>query len=105
MKTLYQVVGANIDEFLLSREELLARFAEAAAPAVQSHLRPELQNQPALKGLCGPMWGGWRNDEGQSVFLEDDNDLTSVTSYSAKGPIAAVVIRYETWATYERMSR
>lgn len=43
-------------------------------------LRPELRDKPQLEGYCGPMWGG----------------LT---------PQGAPILRYETWAAYDRLSR
>lgn len=105
MKTLYQIVGVGNDGALLTRDELLA-LCPVDDQAETSHLRPELRGAPTLKNMCGPMWGGWRDDAGEHVFLTDENDLTSVAPYSrSKGPITAAVVRYETWKAYDRLSR
>lgn len=107
MQTLYQIVGlptGNLD--MLTREQFDALCPNTVIKT-GSHLRAELQGQPSTEDLCGPMWGGWRDADGEMVFLENDRDPTSpVESYSrSKGPIVAYVVRYETWETYEVMSR
>ncbi len=101
---LFQVVGDGNDD-LMTEEQFRARY-QVGELKDGTHLRPELQNQPDLPGYCGPMWGGWRNEAGDNVFLVDDRNMESpLTSYSPPGPIVAVVTRYETWAAYEALSR
>ena len=108
MKTLYQIVGlptGNLD--MLTREEFDRLYPNAVPSTNDGHLRPELQGQPVVPNMCGGMWGGWRDAEGNYVFLENDRDHESMPKlYSRnKGPIVAYVVRYETWETYEVLSR
>ncbi len=106
METRYQIVGTNDDRDMMTLAQLEVRQT-ITGEKIGAHLRPELQNQPILADMCGPMWGGWRDANGESVFLEDDRDPNSAPkSYSpSQGPVAYVVVRYETWEAYERMSR
>lgn len=107
MKTLYQLVGVAGQDGseLLDRETLASRY-DLSNPETGTHLRPELQGQPRIKGLCGPMWGGWRDEDGGYVWPSDDRDPNSpAKNYGSQKPIDAVVIRYETWEAYEQLSR
>jgi hypothetical protein len=104
---LFQVVGDGNND-LMTEEQFRARYEVGELNEIGANrcLRPELWNQPKLPGYCGPMWGGWRNEAGDNVFLTDDRDFTRpLTSYSPPGPIVAVVTRYETWEAYEMLSR
>lgn len=114
MKTLYQVVGLSDlpGDTLMTFEELQARFGDRVKPvttekAERRVIRSELCDKANIEGLCGPMWGGWRDASGQYVFIEDDKDPTSAPkSYSThKGPIESYVVRYETWEAYDALSR
>lgn len=106
IETRYQLVGTSDDHDMLTLAGLEIRQTITGEQS-GSHLRPELRGQPILANMCGPMWGGWRNAAGESLFLEDDSDPTSeIKSYcKAQGPVAYAVCRYETWEMYERMSR
>lgn len=105
MQTIYQIVSNNGGE-ILTADELAARY-DVTDTESGTHLRPELRGQPRIKGLCGPMWGGWKDADGESIFPINDRDPESPPlSYSpSQGPVAAVVIRYETWEAYEVYSR
>lgn len=47
-----------------SAEELCAKLGTSMGERVfKKHLRAELQNEPQIKGLLGPMWGGTEGDE------------------------------------------
>lgn len=72
-----------------------------------SQLRPELRGQPQIKGLAGPMWGGYRDANGESIYFKrNDNDLNEVESYSpSKGPVAYHLLRYEDWGSNDLLSR
>lgn len=106
METRYQIVGTNDDRDMMTLAQLEISQT-VTGEETGRHLRPELQNQPKLADMCGPMWGGWRNAAGESLFLEDDRDPTSaIKPYcKAQGPVAYVVVRYETWEAYDRLSR
>ena len=100
---LYQVVGDG-DNSLMDEQTFKARYQ--TEPHYAAHLRPELQNEPALPGYAGPMWGGWRDEDGASVWPRDDgNPFAPCESYGSQKPIVAVVTRYETWEAYEALSR
>ncbi len=107
METRYQIVGTpDRDGDMLTLEELAARLTITGTrhnPAV----RPELRDAPEAANMCGGMWGGWRDANGESIFLTNDRDPNSApTSYSpSQGPVAYVVVRYETWEAYDRLSR
>jgi hypothetical protein len=80
-ETHYLVVSKNGIETFRSREALLARYTatgESTGPNYR-HLKPELQGQPVIDGLCGPMWGDRKGD--------------------------VVTVRYEDWETYNLLSR
>lgn len=107
MKTVYQIVGmADVPSSnLLSRDELAARFDLSEVEAGK-HLRVELQGQPRIKNLCGPMWGGFFDEDGEHVFPTDRYDATSPPErHGSQKPIVAICVRYETWAAYEQLSR
>lgn len=108
MQTLYEIVGLpGYSDRLLTREELEDTGLVIGIEEGPAHVRPELQNQPRLRDLCGGMWGGWRDAAGESVFLENDKDPNSAPKpYSRHaGPVVACVVRYETWEAYEMLSR
>lgn len=107
MQTFYQIVGlptGNLD--MLTREQFDALYPDAVIRAAP-HTRPELHDQPDVKGLCGGMWGGWRSADGEYVSLVDDRDPTSARASYCKNdqPIVGYAVRYETWAAYEALSR
>lgn len=105
MEVRYQTVGTNDDRDMMTLAQLEIRQT-VTGEQQGTHLRDELRGQPTLEGMCGPMWGGWRDAEGNSVFLEDDRDPTSKPKpYSDAGPIVAYVVRYETWEAYDALSR
>ncbi len=104
MEIKFQIVTLNGGE-MLTREEVESRFelAERTGPA---HVRKELQNQPEIKGLCGPMWGGWYDEDGEHVFLVDDKNPDGERQrYGSQKPIAYMALRYESWEAYEAYSR
>lgn len=105
MQTLYQIVSTDGGE-TLTAAELAARY-DVTDLESGTHLRPELRGHPRIKGLCGPMWGGWQDAAGESIFLTNDRDPESAPqSYSpSQGPVAVAVVRYETWEAYEVYSR
>jgi hypothetical protein len=94
MKTLYQVVGVDgiKGDELMNREQLLARFTLASNQSLGHHLRPELQGEPVIENMCGPSWGGFVDADGEDVA---DDDTTAVTK----------VVRYDTWAMHDLLSR
>jgi hypothetical protein len=73
---------ASFDAQMFDAESFRAKFSELGYPATGTeggrHLREELRGEPVFEGLCGPMWGGING--------------------------GLPVVRYETWAVYERMS-
>ena len=71
-----------------------------------SQLRDELRGQPQIKGLCGPMWGGFHDAEGKSIYFKQNDKSDEVESYSpSKGPVAYHLIRYEDWESNDLLSR
>lgn len=78
MNYLYEVVcdQKGVEKFNSVPELLYSYKQTGVAKRVQ--LRAELQGQPELDGLCGPMYGGTKNDK--------------------------TVIRYETPKMYEMLS-
>ena len=98
IETRYQICGTGAnDGDLLTREELEARLT-LLDKVGGDHLRPQLRGQPVADGMAGPTCGGWRDANGEYVFLENDYDPTSEPkSYSKhEGPIAFYVVRYDT---------
>lgn len=106
MKTIYQVVSTTAPAVELDRAAFEAAYKIENHPEGK-HLRPELRGEPVIADHCGPMWGGWRDEDGEHIFLTDDRDPASPhRPYSpSKKPVAAKVIRYETWSAYEAYSR
>lgn len=73
-----------------------------------SHLREELRGQPSLDRLCGPMWGGWRDQAGEGIYFQGSGDDPNgeIASYSpSQGPVDHYLIRYEDYEANERLSR
>lgn len=109
MQTLYQLVGLKdvSSKHLMTREELDATgLVKSVGDKPDSHLRPELRNQPELTNMCGGMWGGWYDEDGKSVYpVDDKNPNGPCKPYGSQKPITAFVVRYETWAAYEALSR
>jgi len=105
MQTLFEIVSLESSPLsgkLLTADELAQHYNLDARKEGGTHLRPELQGQPVLPNLCGPMWGGHRYEDGEHVFLNDDGTRRP---YGSQKPITAMVIRYETWPAYEAYSR
>jgi hypothetical protein len=77
------------------------------ALACQRVLRPELRDRPRIKGMAGASWGGWRDANGEHVFLENDYDPASQPKpYSpSMGPIDHFLLRFEDWETCDLLSR
>ncbi|CAB4203434.1 hypothetical protein UFOVP1382_50 [uncultured Caudovirales phage] len=59
-KFVYQVAGKSGTEEFASREALLKKYTSIGT-VTSGSLRPQLQGQPKLKGLLGPMWNGEKN--------------------------------------------
>lgn len=102
--------AASISLMFDSFEEAEAAGFERAGPdkVGGSQLRPELRGQPMLKGLAGPMWGGWHDAEGRSIYFQGQGDRpdAEIAPYSpGKLPVAYHVIRYEDWGSYDLLSR
>lgn len=76
MGYIYQVVGEKV-EWFKTKDELTKKY-NAYGTETGTHLRRELQGQPRLNALIGPMYGG--QDGGKTV------------------------IRYETQEAYDRYS-
>lgn len=75
---IYQVAGVSSrPEIYKNVKDLLRRYKQRGVNTNRSN-RAELQGQPKLEGLLGPMWGGRKGD--------------------------VVTIRYETSETYRQMS-
>jgi hypothetical protein len=73
-----------------------------------SLLRDELRGHPTIKGFHGPMWGGWRDAEGQSIYFENHGDGPDgvIVDYSpSKGPVDHYLLRYEDAGTCDLLSR
>ncbi len=102
----FQIVGTpDRDGDMLTLEQLTERLT-ITGTRNSPGARSELRDQPEAADMCSGMWGGWRDAKGEYVFLTDDNDPTSEpTAYNKGGPIAYYVVRYETWAAYEALSR
>lgn len=92
MQTKYQIVGLDKVE-LLTRAELDAKF-DTSELEMGTHLREEIRGEPKIKTLCGPMWGGYRDSEGECIFDDDAAEKAS-----------EVWMRYETWKAYDVYSR
>ena len=71
-------------------------------------LRAELRDKPPIAGLCGPMWGGYRDANGEGIYFagSGDNPSGEIASYSpSHGPIDHYLVRYEDWESYDLLSR
>lgn len=74
-----------------------------------SQLRSELVGKPKIERLHGPMWGGWRDANGEGIYFNDngrDQPDGEIASYSpSPGPVDHYLVRYEDVASYEVLSR
>jgi hypothetical protein len=103
MQTLFQIVTLQ-GAVILTAAELAERYPTSTRQPAQ-HERPELRNQPCIDGLCGPMWGGYHDEEGDSIFFERDSVPNVRASYGSQKPVASMYVRYESWEAYELYSR
>lgn len=103
MQTLFQIVTLDGAE-ILTANELAERYTITPNLPAQ-HLRPELRNQPCLEGLCGPMWGGYHDEDGDSIFFQRDGAPDVRASYGSQKPVASMYVRYESWDAYDLYSR
>lgn len=92
MQTKFQIVSTK-GGTILTREEFEAKYGIQEIET-GTHLRPELIGKPRLADHCGPMWGGYHDSEGNSMFGDDAAEKAD-----------EVWIRYETWDAYEMYSR
>lgn len=105
MQTRYQMIADDITGSpLMTLEEVRA----AHTPTDKTggyHLREELRGQPCFKGYCGPMWGGYLDEDGNHCHFRDNvADEGKRETYGSQKPVAYVVVRYETWPAYDRLS-
>jgi hypothetical protein len=79
MEAIYRVVGKGPGHAMYQEEfeEIFAKDFDGIENG--SHLRECLQGQPKIKGLCGPMYDGEH--------------------------MGYPVVRYESWAVYDMMSK
>ena len=109
METRYQIVGRNdVDPSNFMTLDELSQIVTPVMPGgPRTYLRRELQNAPGIAGLCGPMWGGWYDENREPVWLVDDYDPEGARpSYCRTDlPIAIVVVRYETQEACDMLSR
>jgi len=57
-KIVYQVVGEGGSQTVYPSVELLTKVYHQIGVVTRTSVRSELQGQPKLQGLAGPMWGG-----------------------------------------------
>lgn len=74
---IYQVITKSEKFETESKEELIKKFPEKGIHN-RNGSREELQGQPKLKGLLGPMWGGRR--EGESVIRYETQQVYNMLS-------------------------
>lgn len=106
MKMLYEFIGGILAGQCLEREVALAiasgdtgsRARERAQGARVR--REELDHQPTVKGYLGPMWDGLRYEIDGRLRYEFE---TTPEQREGREPIA--ILRYETQAVYDMLSR
>lgn len=106
MTYLYQFVGGPWNGMTITEQEARKEAAgispDLSPIRAQGGLvhRPELDNQPTFKGYLGPMWDGLRWIHGGKLSYEWE---TPAAVKANQSPYA--VIRYETQAVYDLLSR
>lgn len=109
MKTIYMIVAKGYTKYFVTEEEKaeLEKLAYRYTPdntdvrkAGGFCCRPELDNQPEINGLLGPMWDGERYIVNGELKYKFDCTAEEKATCERVG-----VVRYESFAVYDALSR
>jgi len=83
-KPVYKIVQTVEGRMVATRPTSIHAWAHANGRAVYNvarvaHLRPELQCQPHVQGLLGPMWDGLNQDGAPVIRYEDDQTYNTLS--------------------------
>jgi hypothetical protein len=86
MQVSYKIVQTISGTMIATCPSDIVAWAEASERrvvglATSKRLRNELQGQPIISGLCGPMWDGYDAISGKPVIRYEDqasNDILSI---------------------------